>query len=94
MITALAPRPETVAVRHADQPPLLVGVGLRKRFGQTEALRGIDFSLAPGEIVAVMGPSGSPWSCHRTQSRWRSSPTATRPRTAREPSANSTVASG
>ena len=32
---------------------------LRKRFGQTEALRGIDFALAPGEIVAVMGPSGS-----------------------------------
>ncbi|MDQ3406780.1 MAG: ABC transporter ATP-binding protein [Chloroflexota bacterium] len=38
---------------------LLTGIGLYKRFGPTEALRGIDFSLAPGEIVAVMGPSGS-----------------------------------
>ena len=39
--------------------PILEATDLRKRFGQTEALRGIDFSLAPGEIVAVMGPSGS-----------------------------------
>jgi putative ABC transport system ATP-binding protein len=38
---------------------LLAGTDLRKRFGPTEALRGIDFSLAAGEIVAVMGPSGS-----------------------------------
>ncbi len=59
MITAPAPTLEAVTVHHLDQPPLLVGAGLRKRFGQTEALRGIDFSLTPGEIVAVMGPSGS-----------------------------------
>lgn len=39
--------------------PILVARDLRKRFGVTEALRGIDFELAPGEIVAVMGPSGS-----------------------------------
>jgi putative ABC transport system ATP-binding protein len=41
------------------EAPLLVGTDLRKRFGQTEALRGLDFALSPGEIVAVMGPSGS-----------------------------------
>ena len=41
-------------------PPVVISAaGLVKRFGQTEALRGIDFSLARGEIVAVMGPSGS-----------------------------------
>lgn len=39
--------------------PILAGSGLRKRFGQTEALRGIDVRLVPGEVVAVMGPSGS-----------------------------------
>jgi putative ABC transport system ATP-binding protein len=38
---------------------ILEATDLRKRFDQTEALRGIDFALAPGEIVAVMGPSGS-----------------------------------
>ena len=32
---------------------------MHKRFGATEALRGIDFQLLPGEIVAIMGPSGS-----------------------------------
>ncbi|MEA2611600.1 MAG: hypothetical protein QOG32_1326, partial [Chloroflexota bacterium] len=49
-------------VRHrgaaTEATALLEATDLRKRFGQTEALRGIDFSLAPGEIVAVMGPSG------------------------------------
>ena len=39
--------------------PILVASGLVKRFGQTEALRGIDVEIAPGEILAVMGPSGS-----------------------------------
>ena len=40
-------------------PVTISAAGLFKRFGQTEALRGIDFSLGRGEIVAVMGPSGS-----------------------------------
>jgi len=43
----------------ADRAPLIEATNLCKRFGQTEALRGIDFALLPGEIVAVMGPSGS-----------------------------------
>lgn len=40
-------------------PALLEGIGLRKRFGSTEAVRGVDIRISPGEIVAVMGPSGS-----------------------------------
>ncbi len=33
--------------------------GLRKSFGTTEILRGIDFSVAAQELVFVIGPSGS-----------------------------------
>ncbi|OKI09744.1 macrolide ABC transporter ATP-binding protein [Streptomyces sp. CB02923] len=38
---------------------LLAAEGLHKAFGQTAALDGVDFSIHPGEVVAVMGPSGS-----------------------------------
>jgi putative ABC transport system ATP-binding protein len=40
-------------------PAVLAGHALVKRFGQTEALRGIDIEIARGEILAIMGPSGS-----------------------------------
>ena len=33
--------------------------GLHKSFGDLEVLRGIDASVAPGEVVCVIGPSGS-----------------------------------
>ena len=48
-----------VGSQAAPAPVVISAAGLVKRFGQTEALRGIDFSLTRGEIVAVMGPSGS-----------------------------------
>jgi len=32
---------------------------LRKSFGDNEVLRGIDFTVAEGEVVCVIGPSGS-----------------------------------
>ncbi|MEV6576798.1 ABC transporter ATP-binding protein [Streptomyces sp. NPDC051582] len=38
---------------------LLSADGLRKTYGSTAALDGADFSIHPGEVVAVMGPSGS-----------------------------------
>ncbi|MFI5669242.1 ABC transporter ATP-binding protein [Streptomyces sp. NPDC051704] len=38
---------------------LLSATGLRKTYGSTTALDGADFSIHPGEVVAVMGPSGS-----------------------------------
>ena len=31
----------------------------RKRFGQTEVLRGIDFSMRRGEVLVIIGSSGS-----------------------------------
>jgi putative ABC transport system ATP-binding protein len=59
-MTILATLPATLPVTQpAIAGPILSGRGLHKRFGSTDALRGIDFELSPGEIVAVMGPSGS-----------------------------------
>src|SRR5689334_13467008 len=53
LVTPLTERPDLAG------PPVLEGRGLRKRFGATEALRGVDLELRAGEVVAVMGPSGS-----------------------------------
>jgi putative ABC transport system ATP-binding protein len=54
-VTDATPTPE--AATHG--PAVLAGEGLVKRFGQTEALRGLDVEIGRGEILAVMGPSGS-----------------------------------
>ena len=43
--------------------------GLRKRFGTNEVLKGIDLAVRPGEVIAIIGKSGSRSS--RT-GRWRS----------------------
>jgi ABC-2 type transport system ATP-binding protein len=33
--------------------------GLVKRFGEREALKGVSFEAAPGELVAIIGPNGA-----------------------------------
>ena len=33
--------------------------GLVKRYGEREALKGVDFAARPGELVAVIGPNGA-----------------------------------
>ncbi len=42
-----------------DIRPMIEVRGARKVFGPLEVLKGIDFSVARGQIVAVIGPSGS-----------------------------------
>jgi simple sugar transport system ATP-binding protein len=39
--------------------PLLDARGIVKSYGQVEALRGADFTLAPGEVVALIGDNGA-----------------------------------
>ncbi|MEO5964558.1 MAG: ABC transporter ATP-binding protein [Candidatus Limnocylindrales bacterium] len=56
---AVLPTPSIPAIGAPDGRPILAASDLHKRFGTTEALRGIDFAIARGEIVAVMGASGS-----------------------------------
>ena len=40
-------------------PPLVVVDLLTKRFGETTAVAGISFSIAPGEIFGFLGPNGA-----------------------------------
>jgi ABC-2 type transport system ATP-binding protein len=39
--------------------PLLTVRGVGKRYGEREALRGVDFQAHAGELVAVIGPNGA-----------------------------------
>jgi polar amino acid transport system ATP-binding protein len=39
--------------------PLLEAVGIRKSFGHTEVLRGIDLEVRRGQVVCLLGPSGA-----------------------------------
>jgi ABC-type sulfate/molybdate transport systems ATPase subunit len=39
--------------------PLLVAAGVRVRRGRDEVVRGVDLSVAEGEVVAVLGPNGA-----------------------------------
>ncbi len=39
--------------------PAIRASGLRKRYGDVEAVRGIDFSVAPGQCYGLLGPNGA-----------------------------------
>jgi polar amino acid transport system ATP-binding protein len=39
--------------------PMVRAERVHKRFGRVDALRGVDLTVAPGEVTVVIGPSGS-----------------------------------
>src|ERR1700735_1042367 len=43
----------------APAPPAVELRGVRKHFGHIEAVKGVDVSVASGEIVAILGPNGA-----------------------------------
>jgi polar amino acid transport system ATP-binding protein len=51
--------PDAPGAANGSQPAILRVRGLVKRFGTLEVLKGIDFAVAPQELVFVIGPSGS-----------------------------------
>jgi ABC-2 type transport system ATP-binding protein len=42
----------------SDTPAIFVQ-GLRKSYGSFEAVRGVDFTVAPGEVFGLLGPNGA-----------------------------------
>ena len=43
----------------AANGPAVVAEGLRKRFGDTEALRGVDLEIGRGSVLGLLGPNGA-----------------------------------
>jgi ABC-2 type transport system ATP-binding protein len=41
------------------RPPAIAAVGVRKSFGETVVLDGVDLEVAEGTILALLGPNGA-----------------------------------
>ena len=55
----MSPTDPPVAASAAGGEPVIRVAGLRKSFGDNQVLKGIDFEVHRGGVVALIGPSGS-----------------------------------
>ncbi len=53
------PAPEQPAPSSQDAAPAVYVAGLRKSYGDVEALGGVELAIMPGEFFTLLGPSGS-----------------------------------
>ena len=54
--------PALISDEHVEQTAAANGVvmrGVEKRFGATAVLRGLDLTVAPGEVLSIFGPNGA-----------------------------------
>jgi ABC-2 type transport system ATP-binding protein len=49
----------TRMVSRDNEGPVVELTGVRKTYGRTETLRGIDLRIGTGEVVAILGPNGA-----------------------------------
>ena len=44
---------------HNGAAPMIEAAGLQKRYGDTQAVKGVDLQVRPGEIFGFLGPNGA-----------------------------------
>ena len=49
----------TLRKKSGKQTEMILAKNIRKSFGELEVLKGVDLSIAKGEIVSIVGPSGA-----------------------------------
>ena len=58
-MATVSKKPDPKSVGSSDRSPAIEVVGLSKRYGDFEAVRGLDFQIGAGEVVGFLGPNGA-----------------------------------